>query len=412
METAKKILIINQFANTPDLPGHTRQYEIAKGLNDKGWNVDVFASDFNLSERRFKKLDKFEFYKYELYKKVNWFWIRVSPYNKNDIFRYFNIISFCINLFLILLIKVLKKLISRHKLVIISSSPQLPATLIALIIAKLFSVPFVSEIRDLWPQVLIDLGGKRKNSLFIKFLLFIEKTIYLYSDHVIVLAEGSIGHVKEKGAKNISFLPNGSDLNFFKYYDLMPENKTFSNLRTFNLIYYGAHGKANALDTVIDAAKMLKDKPIKFTLMGDGTEKKSLIKKSSNMGNINFLDPKSKKEMALIISKFDAVIITLQDIPLFKYGVSPNKLYDAYAIGRPVISNIGGSIAREIAEKNIGINAKPNDAKSLAKSITELMNLSRSERKEMSKRARLLAETKYSRKIIVSNYNKILNKLI
>ena len=60
----KTIFIINQFANTPDLPGHTRQYEIAKGLNDKGWNVEVFASDFNLSERRFKKLDKFQLYKY------------------------------------------------------------------------------------------------------------------------------------------------------------------------------------------------------------------------------------------------------------------------------------------------------------------------------------------------------------
>ena len=89
--------------------------------------------------------------------------------------------------------------------------------------------------------------------------------------------------------------------------------------------------------------------------------------------------------------------------------VSPNKLYDSYAIGRPVINNVGGIIAKEINSYKIGINAIPEDSKSLSESILYLMNLTRNDREKMSIQARLLAEKKYSRKIINNKYNRILN---
>ena len=116
--------------------------------------------------------------------------------------------------------------------------------------------------------------------------------------------------------------------------------------------------------------------------------------------------------MPKIIAKCDAVIITLKDIPLFKYGVSPNKLYDAYAVGRPVISNIGGYIGNEIKYHNIGFDAYSKNKNLLADSIIKLMNLSKEDRQKMSKRARKLAEKKYSRDIILSEYNSLLNKYI
>lgn len=409
----KKVLIINQFANTPDLPGHTRQFELAKGLQKKGWLIDVFASDFNLSERRFKKLKKFELFKCENFQKINWIWLRVHPYKRNNIYRYINIFSFCFNILFILFFKIIEeKYINKNKLIIIASSPQLPASFICLLIAKIFDVPFLSEIRDLWPQVLIDLGGKSRKSFLIRFLFWIEKIIYSCSEHVIVLAKGSIKYVKKKGAKKVSYLPNGSDLNHFKFRKLIPEKHKFDNDRPFKLVYYGSHGEANALDCIIEAAKLLQKKPIKFILIGDGPKKIELLKNSINLKNINFLPPIPKEEMPKFISKADAILLTLKDIPLFKYAVSPNKLYDAYAIGRPVITNIGGDIGKEIEKYKIGFNAKSENGDSLAKAIINLMNLSRLEREDMSKRARSLAENKYSREIIVSKYNDILNKYI
>ena len=406
----KTVFIINQFANTPDLPGHTRQYEVAKGLEKSGWVVDVFSSDFNLSERRFKKLRNLELIKYEFIQNINWYWIRVLPYKKNNFFRYLNIISFCINLFFILTIKVfMKKLNKNNKLIILASSPQLPATFICLIISKIFSIPFVAEIRDLWPQVLIDLGGKNPKSFLIKTLSLIESFIYSKSKHLVVLSEGAINYVKKKGAKKVSFLPNGSDLEIFKYCKLKKENIKFSKERPFKVLYCGTHGEANDLIRIVEAAELLHSEPVKFILVGDGPTKNMLLKKSAHLKNIIFLSPKPKKEIPNLIANSDAMLLTLKDIPLFKYGVSPNKLYDSYAIGRPVINNVGGIIAKEINSYKIGINAIPEDSKSLSESILYLMNLTRNDREKMSIQARLLAEKKYSRKIINNKYNRILN---
>ena len=147
-------------------------------------------------------------------------------------------------------------------------------------------------------------------------------------------------------------------------------------------------------------------------MVGDGPTKNMLLKKSAHLKNIIFLSPKPKKEIPNLIANSDAMLLTLKDIPLFKYGVSPNKLYDSYAIGRPVINNVGGIIAKEINSYKIGINAIPEDSKSLSESILYLMNLTRNDREKMSIQARLLAEKIYSRKIINNKYNRILNLYI
>ncbi len=84
----QKIWIINQFANTPDLPGHTRQYEIAIALSNKNWNINVFSSDFNLTKRTFCKINGFEIKKLEYINKIKWHWLRVFPYKKNNWKRY------------------------------------------------------------------------------------------------------------------------------------------------------------------------------------------------------------------------------------------------------------------------------------------------------------------------------------
>ena len=92
------IWIINQFANTPDLPGHTRQYEIAKYLSANGWKVSVFSSDFNLSKRKFTKLNNFQLIKKTRIEKIRWNWLRVTSYKFNNWKRYLNLLSFCLNL--------------------------------------------------------------------------------------------------------------------------------------------------------------------------------------------------------------------------------------------------------------------------------------------------------------------------
>ena len=110
--------------------------------------------------------------------------------------------------------------------------------------------------------------------------------------------------------------------------------------------------------------------------------------------------------------KADAILLSLDDIPLFRFGVSPNKLYDAYAIGRPLITSVPGNINDEIRRNKIGFTAEARDPEDLVKAITRLINTSRIERENMCLRARKLAETTYSRDKINIKFNKILREII
>ena len=409
----KNIWIINQHANTPEMPGHTRQYEIAEGLYKKNWNIDIFSSDFNLSKRKFYFLKNFEFCKSENIRGINWHWLRVFPYKKNNWRRYINIFSFSLHLFFKLLINIsYESLFKKSPQIIVASSPQLPAAFTSLLIAKIFKKPFVLEIRDLWPQVLIDQGGRNSSSFFIKVLTFMEKFLYKNACHIIVLAKGSKKYIQEKGGLEISWLPNGPNLKEFrsKFIDKEPEEFTFSE--PFRIYYTGAHGEANSLHTIIDAARILEQLPIVFILIGDGPEKNNLIEYSKGLKNVIFKDPVPKNQITYILKDANAVLITLKNVKLFQYGVSPNKLYDAYALSKPVITNVPGDINNEVKEHNLGVTAKPENPKDLADAIKQLFQKSPEERKQIARNARNIAEKTYSREIIIERYNDILKNIL
>ena len=408
----KQVWIINQFANTPNMPGHTRQYETAIGLSRRGWKVSVISSDFNLTKRVFLKLKRFRILLKEDINGVSWTWLRVTSYKRNNWRRIINWISFCSILSIVVLIKIFKNSFNnRRNIVILASSPQLPAAFILWILCYLFRIKFVLEVRDLWPQVLID-NGSSKDSLIIKILLWMEKILYLQSNAVVTLSKGAIKYIKQKGAKKVYWLPNGANTDKFYFSELPFEANGFSKERPFVAIYAGAHGEANDLSIIVEAAHILKDEPIKFLLIGDGPEKKKLLNKAKNLNNIEFRDPISKKDMPFLLSQSDAVLLCLKDLPLFSYGVSPNKLYDAYSSGRPIVTNVSGLIKQEIQDHNLGLTVNPGDPKHFAKVINELKNSPRSLRATMGRNARSLAEDVYSRTKINGKYHKIISKLI
>ena len=170
-----------------------------------------------------------------------------------------------------------------------------------------------------------------------------ENYVYQNSDLIIVLTNGVKKYIENKKGANVICLPNGPDLSEFKFKSLPPENnKIFNNTRKFLILYSGAHGKVNGLMNVINACKFLKNYPIEIHLVGDGPEKENLIKASLGIKNIKFFDPIPKIKMPNLISKYDSVLLSLENVKLFKYGVSPNKLYDAYAVGRPIIATVPG----------------------------------------------------------------------
>ena len=239
-----------------------------------------------------------------------------------------------------------------------------------------------------------------------------EKLLYKFSSHIIILAKGNKKLIKEKGGKNITWLPNGPDLKIFKQSDLPKKSEIFSFKNPFKLYYLGAHGQANALDVLVDAARILKELPIEIILVGDGPEKQYLMHYAKQLKNVIFLDPIPKAKIPTLMKDADAILLTLKNINLYRYGVSPNKLYDAYAIGRPVITNVMGDVNIEVNTYKLGFTAQADSPESLALAIKKLFNTPISERQKMALRGRSLAEKIYSREKIIDKFNKLLIDII
>jgi len=405
-----RLWLINQFANTPDLPGHTRQYEVAAGLVQAGWDVTVLASDFNLTQRRYRRLTGLRLWASERPVGICWTWLWATPYRRNDGWRQLNMLSFCVHLVLHLVPRVLwGRLRGTAPDVVLASSPQLPAAWTCLWIARLLRIPYVVEIRDLWPQVLIDQGGKRLDSPMVRLLAAMERQVYAGAQTVVVLAEGAQSYVRQRGARRTAWLPNGPDLNQFAAQPLPADDAVFA------VLYAGAHGEANGLEHVIEAARLLEQREpgrFSFQFVGDGPEKAALMRQASGLANVVFEPPISKQQMPARMAAADAVLLSLKDVPLFRYGVSPNKLYDAYALGRPVITTAPGAINTEVEQNHLGATASPGNAQALAVAVAELAALPRSERVAMGRRSRQLAERVYGRQRVNARYDALLRQVI
>ena len=404
-----RLWLINQFANTPDLPGHTRQFEVAAGLVSEGWQVEVFASDFNLTQRQYRRLRFPRLWSTERPAFIRWTWLWVSSYSRNNWKRQLNMLSFCLHLALRLgPAALLGRFIGHAPDVILASSPQLPAAFICSWIARLSGIPFVLEVRDLWPQVLIDQGGKSPHSPMVRLLAWMERQVYRHASTVVVLAKGAQHFVRQRGARLTAWLPNGPDLALFTPRPLLADRPFFT------VLYAGAHGDANALDNVIAAARLLAQEqvPVRLRFVGDGPEKQSLIRLAEDLKSVSFEAPIPKAQIPDLMAEADAILLSLKDVPLFRYGVSPNKLYDAYALGRPVITTVAGAINAEVEDYRLGETAPPGDPKALAAAIKRLMETPRSERQAMANRAIELAHSTYSRQRINAEYNALLLKVI
>jgi glycosyltransferase involved in cell wall biosynthesis len=183
----------------------------------------------------------------------------------------------------------------------------------------------------------------------------------------------------------------------------------------FVVLYAGAHGDANGLEHVIEAARLLERRHpgcFCFQFVGDGPEKPALQQQASGLASVVFEPPIPKQSVPARMAMADAVLLSLKDVPLFRYGVSPNKLYDAYALGRPVITTVPGAIQLEVEENLLGVTALPGNAEHLASAVADLAALPRSEREAMGRRARQLAERTYSRQRVNDRYDSLLRQVM
>lgn len=261
--------------------------------------------------------------------------------------------------------------------------------------------PFVFEVRDLWPELPRAMGVIR-NPLVLGAMGMLEWASYRSAHRLIGLSPGIVEGIAHRGVapERIASVPNGCDLEIFSADtpSWQPEGVRDGDLMA---VFAGAHGLANGLDNVLDAAAALvRDgrTDIKIVLIGNGMCKSALMERAEREGlhNVVFLDPVRKTQLVGLLKRADVGLQVLANIPAFYYGTSPNKFFDYIAVGLPVLNNYPGWLAEEIEGARCGIATAPDDPEAFAAALVAFAE-DRDETKRMGARARDLAERRYAR---------------
>ncbi|MDC6366872.1 MULTISPECIES: glycosyltransferase family 4 protein [Flavobacteriaceae] len=393
-----KILYIHQYFVTPKQPGGTRSYWISKELIKNGHEVIMLTATKDKNKPREMVIDGIKV----IYLKI--------PYdNHMGIFK--RLISFL----KFMILSALYVLRTKKPDLVIGTSTPLTVGFPLLVGKKLRKLPYVFEVRDLWPEVPVQMGGI-KNKLAIKLLYRFEKSIYKNSLHVVALSPGMEDGVIKAGTPEckVTTIPNMSKIDKFwpreKNQELMKE----LNLRpdTFKVIYFGAMGLANGMEYIIDGARHLKDeKDIEFLFVGDGSTKPLLEERAKNEG-LDFMHFYGKVPMAKLsetVNLSDVSLVTFADLPILATN-SPNKLFDTLSAGKPLIVNSPGWTKTMVESEKCGVFVDPKNPKELAEQILAYKNDPK-RRDEFGKNARILAEKKFDKSILCKQFAEVINNI-
>lgn len=271
------------------------------------------------------------------------------------------------------------------------------------IIAKIFRrKPFVFEVRDLWPELPKAMGVIR-NPVVLMMMGWLEWISYHAASGCIGLSPGIVEGIVRRGVplNKIRMIPNGCDFDIFDDENIKKERPEFVSATDLLATFTGAHGLANGLDAVLDAAAVLKKKnrnDIKILFIGDGMLKPHLEKraKDEKLDNCFFLNPVPKRQLASLQKGADVGLMILANVPAFYYGTSPNKFFDYIATGLPVLNNYPGWLAELIKSNNCGIAVAPDDPEAFAEALIYMAE-HRQELKAMASNAKALAYREFGR---------------
>ena len=260
--------------------------------------------------------------------------------------------------------------------VVVASSPHIFVGYAGVWYHRLKRIPFVMEVRDIWPESIIAVGAKIPKLGFM-FLEGIEKAMYRSCQKLIVLGAGYRARLIEKGvpAEKMAMIMNGTNLE--KFY---PQDKDVELIKKYGLegkfvvSYIGAVGMACGLSVLLDAAEKMKGKPMMFVVVGDGAQRSTLEEqaKTRNLTNIIFTGKQPTADMPKWVTLSDACLVHLRKTELFT-TVMPSKVFEAAGCKRPIIMGVDGYAKKLVMDAGAGLDMKPEDPDSLALCIDKLM---------------------------------------
>jgi glycosyltransferase involved in cell wall biosynthesis len=339
------VLVLNHFAAPLDAPGGTRHVELFSRL--PGWDATIIAASRNLlSGERSRSADAI----------LSPVWVNAGT---GSALRVLSWVTFSVT-------ALARAYALPRPDVVYASSPHLLAGLSGWVLARSRRAHFVFEVRDLWPQVLVDMGFTKEGSLLHRGMRFLESFLYANAEMIVVLTPGVEHQLADRGfGGKVRLIPNCADPEDFESDAAKDELRRRYGLEGFVIIYAGAHGAANGLDLLLDAAgEIASDLPqVTFLLVGDGPMKQHLVARAAaeRLSNVSFLAPVPKREIPALLGAADAGLHVLADVSLFRYGVSPNKIFDYMAAGLPVLTNTPGEMTELIERAGSGVAVAPSE---------------------------------------------------
>jgi glycosyltransferase involved in cell wall biosynthesis len=377
---------------------------LAKELNKAGHEVTIIASSNHhlINQKISNHFDTWqdEFVKFILLPSLD--------YQDNSLQRLGNMLSFAWQTLQ------LPKKIAQRPDIIIGSSVHPFAVWSAKKLANQYKIPFCFEVRDLWPQTLIDMKVIGYYHPFAIILRLLEAYLYQQANLIITLLPYAYEYISrfKIPQEKVVYLPNGVDLDLFSNVQL--EQKKCDHL---TVMYLGSHGSANGLDTLIEAANILEKEPnsqlIKWRFIGNGNQKQNLQNQIDLLGltTVTLEDSISKKQVPYTINQADILVVNLLNLKIYQYGISLNKLFEYLVSQKPIVF---GCAARNnpVAEANAGITIAPEDAQAMANAIREIVALPVSERTKMGQRGRAYVEKYHSYANLGQQLNTLLKEVV
>jgi len=396
------ILLIHQAFAALNEPGGTRHHEFARFLAERGHQVSIIASPVSYLTGKNTKNKKIET---EMDGKISIYRAYTYPaLHKSFAHRLYSYFSFMISSFFI-------SMKIKNIDIVWGTSPPIFQSFTAWLVSKLKRVPFLLEIRDLWPAFAIAVGVL-KSKILISLSLWLEGFLYHHADQIIVNSPGYLEHVQSKGGENITLIPNGSDAAAYPPVNTIKIRKELWWTDKFILLYAGAHGMSNDLPAILQAAKIIEsNESIKIIFIGGGKEKSNLIAlaKSLKLSNVEFLNPVPKNKIFEYLQSSDACIAILKPIELYK-TTYPNKVFDYMAAGKPIILAIDGVIREVVESANCGLFCEPGNPHAIANDILEMYN-NRKELEKIGKLGKLYLEKNFNRIMIAGDFADMIEEM-
>ena len=299
--------------------------------------------------------------------------------------------------------------------VLVASSPTLFAVVAAWVISRRLGVPFVFEVRDLWPAIFVDLGVIRSRPV-IRALELLELFLYRRSGAVVTVTRAFAADIARRGIDpaKLHVVPNGVDLQAFRPGPPDPDLRARLGLGDgLVVLYSGAHGISHGLSRVLDVAARLRADPrFHFLFVGEGAEKEGLEAKARSLAldNVTFRGAVPREEVPALYRTADVVLVPLRAVPLFRSFI-PSKMFEILACGRPILASLEGEAAEILRASGAALVVPPEDVAAITAGLLRLAD-EPSLRTDLASHGHAYVARLFDRRLLASRYIEVLEAVV